>query len=101
MPWLNNAPALVEAWFPGQEDGDAVADILFGIVSPSGKLPVTFGNTAREAAYATEAQYPGVHENTGVARRSGSRPDTRRPATRRLATRRICRWATGGMRPTV
>src|SRR6185312_8395898 len=49
----------------GQDDGDAVAAVLFGIVSPSGKLPVTFGNTAREAAYATEAQYPGVRENNG------------------------------------
>jgi beta-glucosidase len=65
MPWLNNVPALLQAWFPGQHDGDAVADVLFGIISPSGKLPVTFGNTAREAAYATEAQYPGVREDTG------------------------------------
>jgi beta-glucosidase len=66
MPWLNNVPAVVEAWFPGQQDGDVVADILFGVVSPSGKLPVTFGNTAREAAYATEAQYPGAREDNGL-----------------------------------
>jgi beta-glucosidase len=66
MPWLNDVPALIEAWFPGQRDGDAVADVLFGVISPSGKLPVTFGNAAREAAYATEAQYPGVHEDTGI-----------------------------------
>jgi len=65
MPWLNDARALVEAWYPGQQDGDVVADVLFGVISPSGKLPVTFGNTAREAAYATEAQYPGVRENNG------------------------------------
>jgi beta-glucosidase len=65
MPWLPNVRALVEAWFPGQADGDVVADILFGAISPSGKLPVTFGNTAREAAYATEAQYPGVREHNG------------------------------------
>jgi beta-glucosidase len=65
MPWLDKAPALLEAWFPGQDDGDAVAKVLFGIISPSGKLPVTFGNTAREAAYATEAQYPGVREDNG------------------------------------
>ena len=74
MPWLNNVRALVEAWFPGQHDGDAVADILFGVISPSGKLPVTFGNTAREAAYATEAQYPGIHENTGVGGGRGRDP---------------------------
>ena len=65
MPWLKDVPALLEAWFPGQDDGDAVAEVLFGIISPSGKLPVTFGNTAREAAYATEAQYPGVREDNG------------------------------------
>jgi beta-glucosidase len=65
MPWLKDVPALLEAWFPGQDDGEAVAEVLFGIISPSGKLPVTFGNTAREAAYATEAQYPGVREDNG------------------------------------
>jgi beta-glucosidase len=66
MPWLKSVPALLEAWFPGEHDGDVVADILFGVISPSGKLPVTFGNTAREAAFATQAQYPGVRENNGL-----------------------------------
>lgn len=60
MPWLNQVPALLEAWYPGQEDGNAVADILFGVRNPSGKLPMTFGNTEREAAYATTAQFPGL-----------------------------------------
>jgi beta-glucosidase len=59
MPWLDQVPALVEAWYPGQEDGNAVADILFGVRNPSGKLPMTFGNSEREAAYATVEQFPG------------------------------------------
>jgi beta-glucosidase len=60
MPWLDRVPALVEAWYPGQEDGTAVANILFGVRNPSGKLPMTFGNSAMEAAHSTRAQFPGV-----------------------------------------
>lgn len=40
--WLDNIPALIQAWYPGQECGNAVANILFGRENPSGKLPVTF-----------------------------------------------------------
>jgi beta-glucosidase len=42
MPWLAKAGAVLEAWYPGARGGEAVADILFGDVNPSGRLPVTF-----------------------------------------------------------
>jgi beta-glucosidase len=41
MPWLDDVDAVVYAWFPGQEMGDALVDVLTGVVEPSGRLPVT------------------------------------------------------------
>src|SRR5205823_11672816 len=43
LGWVaDQAPALLESWFPGTEGGDAVADVLFGTVDPGGKLPMSF-----------------------------------------------------------
>lgn len=42
MPWINEVDAVIYAWFPGQEMGDALVDVLTGAIEPSGRLPVTF-----------------------------------------------------------
>nr|WP_254602537.1 beta-glucosidase [Sphingomonas bacterium] len=42
MPWIDRVPAVVEAWYPGQRGGEAVAGVLTGRVNPAGRLPITF-----------------------------------------------------------
>jgi beta-glucosidase len=42
MPWIDTVHSVLEAWYPGSRGGDAIANILFGRVNPSGKLPMTF-----------------------------------------------------------
>ncbi|SDB87631.1 beta-glucosidase [Sanguibacter gelidistatuariae] len=60
LPWLEDVPAVLEAWYPAQEDGNIVANLLVGLENPSGKLPITFPTQEREAAFATVEQFPGV-----------------------------------------
>lgn len=59
MPWLNSVAAVLEAWYPGEEDGNAVADVLFGDVNPSGKLPMTFPRSVDQTFARNPAWYPG------------------------------------------
>ena len=56
-PWLDKVPAVLEAFFPGQECGTAIASVLFGSVNPSGKLPDTFPRCLEDNP--AFANYPG------------------------------------------
>jgi beta-glucosidase len=48
MPWFDHASGILEAWYPGIRGGEAIANILFGEVNPSGKLPVSFPKSEAE-----------------------------------------------------
>ncbi|MBT4503420.1 MAG: beta-glucosidase, partial [Gemmatimonadetes bacterium] len=67
-PWLESVPALLEAWYPGQEGGNAIADVLFGDANPSGKLPDTFPQRLEDNP--TFGNFPGangqVHYAEGI-----------------------------------
>ncbi len=60
MPWLGSVAGVLEGWYPGEEDGTAVAALLFGDVDPSGRLPVTFPISDAQAAINSPAQWPGI-----------------------------------------
>ncbi len=61
MPWLSSVKAVVEAWYPGQDDGTAIASVLFGKIDPSGHLPETFPTSLSKTPTASPAQFPGVN----------------------------------------
>jgi len=62
MPWVNDVPAILDTWYPGQEGGPATADLLIGAAVPGGKLPVTFPARESDAPTATSPlRYPGVN----------------------------------------
>ncbi|MET9222649.1 glycoside hydrolase family 3 C-terminal domain-containing protein [Streptomyces sp. NPDC003300] len=59
MPWANAVRGIVENWYPGQEDGTAIARLLYGDTNFSGKLPVTFPASIADVPAHTTAQWPG------------------------------------------
>jgi beta-glucosidase len=61
MPWLGQVAAVLDAWYPGQSSGTALADVLFGKVNPSGHLPVTFPTSLSQIPTASPSQFPGTN----------------------------------------
>lgn len=61
MPWLSQVASVVDAWYPGESNGTALASVLFGQTDPSGHLPVTFPADLSQVPASTPAQFPGVN----------------------------------------
>ena len=59
--FIDHVPAIIETWYPGQEGGTALAEVLLGDVNPSGKLPVTFERRFEESA-AAASYYPDANK---------------------------------------
>ena len=66
MPWLGSVRAVLQAWYPGAQGGEAIARVLFGEVNPSGRLPVTF------PARAFQLPAPGAPDGGSVTYHEGS-----------------------------
>jgi hypothetical protein len=57
--WLAKTPAVLQAWYPGMEGGNALAGVLFGDVNPSGKLACTFPKQLSDSPAHAMGNYPG------------------------------------------
>ncbi|MBR0490100.1 MAG: glycoside hydrolase family 3 C-terminal domain-containing protein [Prevotella sp.] len=65
LPWKEKVPAIVQGWFLGSETGEAIADVLFGDVNPSGKLPFTWYAKLDDCGAHALKTYPGTWRENG------------------------------------
>ncbi|HEY7009857.1 MAG TPA: glycoside hydrolase family 3 C-terminal domain-containing protein, partial [Jatrophihabitantaceae bacterium] len=72
MPWLSQVKGVVEAWYPGDQQGTALAKLFYGDVNFTGKLPMTFPKSLADVPEQTPQQYPGVFANGSTTRPAGS-----------------------------
>ena len=61
MPWLSAVKSVLDTWYPGQTDGTALADVLYGVTNPGGHLPVTFPQSLADVPAASVARFPGTN----------------------------------------
>ncbi len=61
MPWISQVASVIDAWYPGESNGTALAAVLFGQVDPGGHLPVTFPVDLSQVPESSPAQFPGVN----------------------------------------
>ena len=61
MPWISQVASVVDAWYPGESNGTALAAVLFGKIDPGGHLPVTFPVGLSQVPASSPAQFPGVN----------------------------------------
>jgi beta-glucosidase len=59
MPWLKDVKAVLQPFYSGTENGNAIAEVLYGEANPSGKLPQTFPKKVGDSPLKTQQQYPG------------------------------------------
>jgi beta-glucosidase len=67
MPWLDKVSGVIEAWYPGQFDGQAIAAVLFGDVNPAGRLPMTFPKDETQGPATKADEYPGDGKNANYS----------------------------------
>jgi len=60
MPWIGQVSSVVDAWYPGESNGTALASVLFGQTNPGGHLPVTFPTDLSQVPASTPSQFPGT-----------------------------------------
>jgi beta-glucosidase len=63
MPWIDKVSAVIEAWYPGIRGSEALANVLFGDVNPSGKLPLTFPRTEADLPHPKHVDQPALDPN--------------------------------------
>jgi beta-glucosidase len=68
MPWSNQVRGVVQAWYPGTSGGEAIANLLFGRVNPSGRLPISFPKDASQLARPALIETGATGDNTGKVR---------------------------------